>query len=95
MDVLDIKSETDRIYHTAQDEPIRVLEEGSPRFEIVRVMLGDVVVWNPWEKKAAGMNDLGEGEWRDFVCVEAGSVSSWTKLDSGETWAAGQKIRVS
>ena len=93
MDVLTINFETDRIYHIAHDGPIRVLEKESPRFEIVRDMLGDVVVWNPWEKKAAGMSDMGEGEWRNFVCVEAGSVSSWTKLESGETWEAGQRIR--
>ena len=93
MDVLTIDSETDRIYHTAQDEPIRVLDKESPQFEIVRDMMGDVVVWNPWEKKAAGMSDMGEGEWRNFVCVEAGSVSSWTKLESGEMWEGGQRIK--
>ncbi|SLM33788.1 Glycoside hydrolase-type carbohydrate-binding, subgroup [Lasallia pustulata] len=93
MDVISIKSETDRVYHNAQDGPIRVLHKGSPRFEIVRDMLGDVVVWNPWEKKAAGMNDMGEGEWKNFVCVEAGSVSSWTKLESGETWEASQIMK--
>jgi glucose-6-phosphate 1-epimerase len=31
-------------------------------------------VWNPWEEKAAGLPDLREGEWRRFVCVEAGRV---------------------
>ena len=93
MDVLTINSEIDRIYHTEQEGPIRVLDKESPKFEIVKELLGDVVVWNPWETKAAGMNDMGDGEWRGFVCVEAGSVSWWTKLDSGETWEGVQRIR--
>lgn len=93
MDVITFDSETDRVYHNAHDGPIRVLDGESPRFEIVRDILADVVVWNPWEKKAAGMNDMGEGEWREFVCVEAGSVGEWAKVDSGETWEGGQRIR--
>lgn len=37
--------------------------------------LDDVVIWNPGPEKAALMADLGKGEERSFICVEAGSIS--------------------
>jgi D-hexose-6-phosphate mutarotase len=48
------------------------------------------VVWNPWEKKAAGLADLGaapatRGGWRQFVCVESANAR-----DNTLTLAAGQ-----
>lgn len=32
------------------------------------------VVWNPWHEGAAGLRDLGNGEWRQFLCVEASNI---------------------
>ena len=39
----------------------------------------DVVVWNPGAVRAAGIADLGDGEWRDYVCVEPGFVAAATR----------------
>ena len=33
------------------------------------------IVWNPWAEKAAGMADMGLGEWERFVCVETGNAA--------------------
>jgi glucose-6-phosphate 1-epimerase len=33
------------------------------------------VVWNPWSEKAAGMPDMGTGEWRRMICVESGNAA--------------------
>jgi glucose-6-phosphate 1-epimerase len=35
------------------------------------------VVWNPWAEKSAAMGDLGEGEWRNFICVETSNVGAY------------------
>jgi glucose-6-phosphate 1-epimerase len=32
------------------------------------------VVWNPWSEAAKGMADLGDDEWKDFICVEASNI---------------------
>jgi glucose-6-phosphate 1-epimerase len=32
------------------------------------------IVWNPWQEGAAALADLGDGEWRQFACVEAGNI---------------------
>ena len=87
-------SETDRVYSSAPSQLLTITEQGKPRFEIARDMLGDAVVWNPWDKKAAGMADFGpEGGWKKMVCVEAGSVNTWNTLEAGDTWEGGQQIK--
>ena len=35
------------------------------------------VVWNPWAEKSAAMGDLGESEWRNFVCAETSNVGAY------------------
>jgi glucose-6-phosphate 1-epimerase len=32
------------------------------------------VVWNPWQEGARRLQDLGEGEWMQFLCVEASNI---------------------
>ena len=32
------------------------------------------IVWNPWREGAARMGDLGDGEWAQFLCVEASNI---------------------
>jgi len=32
------------------------------------------VVWNPWREGAVGLKDLGDGEWKQFLCVEASNI---------------------
>lgn len=87
-------AETDRVYSSPAARSLRITQDGKPKFEIIRDTLGDVVVWNPWDKKAGSMADFGpEGAWKRMVCVEAGSVSEWNKLEAGDTWEGGQRIK--
>ena len=47
------------------------------------------VVWNPWREGAAGLRDLGDGEWAQFICVEASNI-----LSAAINLAAGQEHRM-
>lgn len=53
-----------------------------------------LVVWNPWIEKAKGMGDFDDEEYKNMICVEAGSVADWVVLAGGQTWAAGQTLTV-
>ena len=87
------ESETDRVY-TGAEQPVSVVASGKPVYEIRREGLGDMVVWNPWSEKAKGMSDFGpEDGWKKMVCVEAGSVEKFAKIEGGETWEGRQVIR--
>ena len=108
---LPVTGETDRVYRCAADKAIVVLEGGKERFRLVRDNLDDVVVWNPWADKAAGMSDFAPKQaWKNMsspshkcfphvqpltvtVCIEAGAVTGWQKLDEGDTFEGGQIIK--
>jgi glucose-6-phosphate 1-epimerase len=43
----------------------------------------NTVVWNPWREGA--LRDLGDGEWSQFLCVEASNIlASAVSLEPGE-----------
>ncbi|RYC61817.1 hypothetical protein CHU98_g4369 [Xylaria longipes] len=90
-----ITGETDRVYTPAKgpSSPIVVTEGGSTAFSVVRDNLKEVVVWNPWTEKAAGMGDFEPKDgFKNMICVEAGSVSSWTSLEPGDAFEGAQTI---
>ena len=47
------------------------------------------VVWNPWREGAARLADLGDGEWTQFLCVEASNI-----LDASVALAPGEKHKL-
>ncbi|MEK7706977.1 MAG: D-hexose-6-phosphate mutarotase [Verrucomicrobiota bacterium] len=85
-DAVRITSEVDRAYlntpHTVEirdaslKRMVRVEKEGS----------GSTVVWNPWVEKARAMQDFGDEEYQQMVCVESGNVATnKIKLPPGQT----------
>jgi glucose-6-phosphate 1-epimerase len=67
-------AEVDRIY-LGTGMPITIDDGALNR----RILIGTehsrtTVVWNPWIRKARALADLGDDEWRDFVCVESCNV---------------------
>ncbi|KAM4058044.1 aldose 1-epimerase domain-containing protein [Hirsutella rhossiliensis] len=90
--------EADRVYTPAKGpgHPVIVSDDGQPRFRIVRDNLDQVVIWNPWADKAEGMSDfVPKSGYKNMVCVEAGSVKGWQKLDKSDTFEAAQTIFLS
>jgi D-hexose-6-phosphate mutarotase len=52
------------------------------------------VVWNPWRERARAMSDLGPGEWRSMLCVEAANAGDdAVTLGAGERHVMGIAIR--
>jgi glucose-6-phosphate 1-epimerase len=90
-----LSGETDRVYTPSSVEaPLTVTVNGSPRFEVTRETLQNVVVWNPWIEKAKGMGDFEPKDgWKQMLCVEAGQVGGWTKLDGGDAWEGGVTVK--
>jgi len=48
------------------------------------------VVWNPWQEGASKLRDLGEGEWKQFLCVESSNI-----IGNAVTLAPGQEHTMS
>ncbi|KAK5992916.1 Glucose-6-phosphate 1-epimerase [Cladobotryum mycophilum] len=97
-DPVTFSAETDRVYTppNGPKHPVIIQDASGTRFRVVRDNLDDVVVWNPWTDKSAGMADFQPKDgWKNMVCVEAGSVSGWQKLEKGDTFEGAQTIYLS
>ncbi|KAF2689814.1 galactose mutarotase-like protein [Lentithecium fluviatile CBS 122367] len=89
-----ITGEVDRVYAGIPQNTTSVVEDGTPRFDVVRDNLQDTVVWNPWIEKAKAMGDFAPDEgYKNMVCVEVGAVKGWQKLEKGEVFEGGQTIK--
>ncbi len=91
---LSIAGEVDRVYEDLKQDTTSILAAGRPYLDVVRDNMTDTVVWNPWIEKAKGMGDFEPKDgYKNMLCVEAGSVKEWIKLDAGEGWEGGQIVK--
>ena len=83
----------DRIYRARG--PVAVTDPaGARRIVVTGVRAPNAVVWNPWNRVAATMADLGE-EWPSMVCVESAAVRDRAvRLEPGESTSLGARIGV-
>ncbi len=87
-DVL-IASPTDNAYCNTQNEVDLLDPNMKRRIRLRKEHSLSTVVWNPWSEGAARMQDLGDGEWRQFLCVEASNI-----LDAAINLSPGQEHRM-
>jgi len=59
------------------------------RVRLEKTNSNTTVVWNPWRDAAAKMQDLGDDEWKRFLCVEASNI-----LDAAVTLAPGEEHKM-
>lgn len=85
-DAITFESEIDRIY-LGTPNVVAVLDHEKKRtFVIRKAGVPDMVVWNPWEKKAKTMMDLGDEEYKQMLCVDAAALEKPINLKRGEEW---------
>ena len=71
---LRIGMEVDRVYLDTTS-PVRVRDEaGGVDVTVEKQGSTETVVWNPWADRARSMDDIGDGDWPAFVCVEACAI---------------------
>ena len=84
-----IASSTDSAYCNIQNEVDLLDANKKRRIRLRKENSLSTVVWNPWSEGAARLQDLGDGEWRQFLCVEASNI-----LDAAINLAPGQEQRM-
>src|SRR5215831_7828335 len=73
-DDLKIASATDNAFLSTQNN-VDLIDPGlRRRIRLEKVNSLTTVVWNPWREGASRLKDLGEGEWTEFLCVEASNI---------------------
>ncbi|XP_058195743.1 putative glucose-6-phosphate 1-epimerase isoform X2 [Rhododendron vialii] len=91
-DAITFESEVDKVYFSTPTK-IAILDHEKKRTFVLRKDgLPDAVVWNPWDKKAKAIPDLGDDEYKHMLCVEAAAVEKPITLKPGEEWKGRQEI---
>ncbi|KAF2323067.1 hypothetical protein GH714_033127 [Hevea brasiliensis] len=86
--------QVDKIYLNAPTKIAILDHERKRTFVLRKDGLPDVVVWNPWDKKAKAMPDCGDEDYKHMLCVEAACVEKPITLKPGEEWKGRQELSV-
>jgi glucose-6-phosphate 1-epimerase len=82
---VEIAAETDRVYLKTDNALLLSDHVLQRRILVAKQNSWTTVVWNPWSEKSAGMKDLGEGQWKGMLCIEASNVGDYAvELAPGE-----------
>jgi glucose-6-phosphate 1-epimerase len=84
-----ITSQTDNAYLNTENTVDLLDTKMRRRIRLRKANSLTTVVWNPWRDKASEMRDLGDGEWTQFLCVEASNI-----LDAAVNLAPGQEHKM-
>jgi glucose-6-phosphate 1-epimerase len=85
-----IASQTDNAFINTQNAVDLFDPKMRRRIRLQKAKSSTTVVWNPWQEGASRLRDLGEGEWKQFLCVEASNI-----IGAAVTLAPGQEHTVS
>ena len=70
---LTFTGETDAVFRTS--DPVTLHDPALGRRLVVTTEgASNIVVWNPWEAKAAEVEDIGDDDWQRFVCIEGANA---------------------
>ena len=83
---LTVASQTDDAFMNTQNTVDLLDPRMDRRIGLQKSNSTTTVVWNPWQEGARRLQDLGEGEWMQFLCVEASNI-----MGAAVTLAPGQE----
>jgi glucose-6-phosphate 1-epimerase len=84
-----IASATDNAFLDAQNDVDLIDPEFHRYIRLEKNNSLTTVVWNPWREGAARLSDLGDGEWTQYLCVEASNI-----LDASVSLAPGEEHKM-
>jgi glucose-6-phosphate 1-epimerase len=84
-----IASQTDNAYIDTGNEVDLIDPMLQRRIRLTKTNSRNTVVWNPWRDGGEKMHDLGDGEWSQFLCVEASNIR-----DAAVTLLPGQEHKI-
>jgi len=85
-----IASQTDSAFVNTRSAVDLIDPQMKRRVRLQKTNSSTTVVWNPWQEGANSLRDLGEGEWKQFLCVEASNI-----ISGGVTLGPGQGHTIS
>ncbi|PWA49892.1 galactose mutarotase-like superfamily protein [Artemisia annua] len=93
-DAITFDDEIDRVYLSTPTK-IAVIDHERKRTIVLRKEgMVDAVVWNPWDKKAKAIPDLGDEDYKTMLCLDAAAIENPITLKPGEEWKGRQELSI-
>ncbi|CAK9159159.1 unnamed protein product [Ilex paraguariensis] len=91
-DAITFDGEIDRVYLSTPTK-IAIIDHEKKRTLVLRKEgMPDAVVWNPWDKKAKALPDLGDDDYKSMLCVDSAAIETPINLKPFEEWKGRQEL---
>ncbi|OMO59307.1 Aldose 1-/Glucose-6-phosphate 1-epimerase [Corchorus capsularis] len=91
-DAITFDGEFERVYLSTPTKIAIIDHEKKRTFELWKDGMPDAVVWNPWDKKAKALPDLGDEDYQSMLCVDSAVIETPIILKPFEEWKGRQEI---
>lgn len=91
-DAITFDGEFERVYLSTPTKIAIIDHEKKRTFELWKDGMPDAVVWNPWDKKAKALQDLGDEDYQSMLCVDSAVIETPIILKPFEEWKGRQEI---
>lgn len=91
-DAITFDGEIDRVYLSTPTKIAIIDHEKKRTFVLRKEGMPDAVVWNPWDKKAKALPDLGDEDYKTMLCVDSAAIETPIVLKPFEEWKGRQEL---
>ncbi|XP_068303302.1 putative glucose-6-phosphate 1-epimerase [Pyrus communis] len=91
-DAITFDEEVNRVYLGTPTKIAMIDHERKRTFVLRKDGMRDAVVWNPWDKKAKTIPDLGDEDYKTMLCVDSAAIETPIFLKPSEEWKGRQEL---
>uniref|UniRef100_A0A2P2K1A0 glucose-6-phosphate 1-epimerase n=1 Tax=Rhizophora mucronata TaxID=61149 RepID=A0A2P2K1A0_RHIMU len=91
-DAITFDVEMDRVYLSTPTKIAIIDHEKKRTFVLRKDGMQDAAVWNPWDKRAKALPDLGDEDYKTMLCVDSAAVETPIFLKPFEEWKGYQEL---
>ncbi|KAF3546568.1 hypothetical protein DY000_02000591 [Brassica cretica] len=93
-DAITFDGEIDRVYLNTPTKIAIIDHERKRTIELRKEGMPNAVVWNPWDKKAKSIADMGDEDYTTMLCVDSGAIETPILLKPCEEWRGRQELSI-
>ncbi|ANM70384.1 aldose 1-epimerase family protein [Arabidopsis thaliana] len=93
-DAITFDGEVDKVYLNTPTKIAIIDHERKRTIELRKEGMPNAAVWNPWDKKAKSIADMGDEDYTTMLCVDSGAIESPIVLKPHEEWKGRQELSI-
>lgn len=91
-DAITFDGEVDRVYLSTPTKIAIIDHEKKRTYVLRKEAMPDAVMWNPWDKKAKALPDMGDDDYKYMLCVDSAVIETPITLKPFEEWKGRQEL---